>query len=284
MDRVDSGGAAVARLGIEDLAACLDLAADRQWPRERRKWSFLLTTGEAYGLRDRASEPGHDLAGSVVLSRFGPSLAWVGMMLVAQRWNRRGLGRTLMRHAMDRAGAGTIALYATEAGRPLYESLGFRVTGTVSTHRGYFLGTGARTGRTRPFTPADLPAVQRLDAEVTGADRRHLLTGYLRFAGQVRVLADDGVITGYAGSWRSGETVVIGPVIAAGLGDAKTLVTDIASTVDGPVRLDTERPYLAAWAVAQGLTRAFEETTMVYGEDLPGDRSRLFTPLMQALG
>ncbi|MFI9386798.1 GNAT family N-acetyltransferase [Kutzneria sp. NPDC052558] len=276
---VDIARAPVARLGIEDLAACLDLAADRQWPRERRKWSFLLTMGEAYGLRDE-----HDLAGSVVLSRFGPRLAWVGMMLVAQRWNRRGLGRALMRHAMDHAGAGTIALYATESGRPLYEALGLRVAGTVSTHRGRFLGAGSRTGLTRPFTPADLAAVQRLDAEVTGADRRRLLTGYLRFAGQVRVVTEGGAITGYAGSWRDGETVVIGPVIAARLADAKVLVTDIASTVDGPVRLDTGHPYLAAWAVAEGLARQFEVTTMVHGRDLPGDRSRLFTPLMQALG
>ncbi|GAA3435451.1 GNAT family N-acetyltransferase [Kutzneria kofuensis] len=271
--------ASVARLGIDDLAACLDLAADRQWPRERRKWSFLLTVGEAYGLRDRA-----DLAGSVVLSRFGPRLAWIGMMLVAERWNRRGLGRALMRHAMDNAGAGTIALYATDAGLPLYESLGFRATGTVFTHRGRFAGAGTRTGRTRPFTGADLDAVHRLDAEVTGADRGRLLTGYLRFAGQVRVLETDGMITGYAGSWRDGETVVIGPVIAARISDAQALVVDVASTVDGPVRLDTDNVELAAWAATRGLPRSFEATTMVRGDDLPGDRSRLFTPVMQALG
>ena len=276
--------ASVARLGIEDLAACLDLAADRQWPRERRKWTFLLTVGEAYGLRDCDNDRGQELAGSVVLSRFGPRLAWVGMMLVAQRWSRRGLGRALMRHAIEHADAGTIALYANEEGLPLYESLGFRVTGTVSAHRGRFLGADARTGRTRPFTPADLDAVQRLDAEATGADRRRLLTGYLRFAGQVRVIETDGVITGYAGSWRNGDTVVIGPVIAARLDDAKTLVTDVASTVDGQVRLDTDRSELAAWAATQGLARLFEATTMIRGANLPGDRSRLFTPVMQALG
>src|SRR5436190_23572874 len=125
--------ASIARLGIEDLAACLDLAADRRWPRARRKWSFLLTVGEGFGLRERDRCEG-DLAGSVILSRFGLRLAWVGMMLVASRWNRRGLGRILMRHAMDNARADTIALHATAEGVPLYEKLGFRVTGPVHTH------------------------------------------------------------------------------------------------------------------------------------------------------
>ncbi|MFC0435013.1 GNAT family N-acetyltransferase [Kutzneria buriramensis] len=271
--------AAIARLGIDDLAACLDLAADRGWPRDHRKWTFLLTHGEAYGLHDR-----EDLVGSAILSRFGPRLAWIGMVLVAQRCDRRGLGGALMRHALDAADARTVAVHATDAGVPLYRRLGFRATGTIFTHRGRFAGHGARTGRTRPFTGADLDAVRRLDADATGADRGRLLTEFVRFAGQMRVIESDGVITGYAGSWRDGETVVIGPVIAASDRDAKDLIADVASTVDGYVRLDVDRSDLADWAAARGLPRWLEATEMVRGEDMPGDRTRLYTPIMQALG
>jgi GNAT superfamily N-acetyltransferase len=275
--------ASVARLGIDDLAACLDLAADRRWPRARRKWSFLLTVGEGFGLRER-NDQGEDLAGSVILSRFGPRLAWIGMMLVASRWNRRGLGGILMRHAMENAGADTIALHSTAEGLPLYEKLGFRMTGPVHTHRGRFTGHRDGSARTRPFTYADLDAVRALDAEVTGVDRGDLLTGYLRFAGHMRVLEADGVITGYAGSWRDGDIVVIGPVLAADLSDATDLIAAVASTVDGEVRLDTEHAALADWATGHGIAPWFETTCMVHGDDLPGDRSRLFTPVMQALG
>lgn len=278
--------ASITRLGIEDLAACLDLAADRRWPRARRKWSFLLTVGEGFGLRDGddGDGDGRDLAGSVILSRFGPRLAWIGMMLVAGKWNRRGLGRILLRHAMDNAAADTIALHATAEGLPLYSTLGFRVTGPVHTHRGHFVGRRGESGRARPLTGADLDAVRALDAEVTGVDRGDLLAGYLRFAGHMRVLATDGAITGYAGSWRDGDTVVIGPVLAADLTDATDLIATVASTVDGEVRLDTEHTALAAWATRHGIVPWFETACMVHGEDLPGDRSRLFTPVMQALG
>jgi GNAT superfamily N-acetyltransferase len=272
--------ASIARLGIDDLAACLDLAADRRWPRSRRKWSFLLTVGEGFGLREQE----RDLAGSVILSRFGPRLAWIGMVLVASRWNGRGLGGMLMRHAMDNAGADTIALHSTAEGLPLYEKLGFRPVGPVHTLRGRFAEHHHGPNRTRPFTYADLDAVLALDAAVTGADRGDLLAGYLRFAGHMRVLETDGVITGYAGSWRDGDIVVIGPVLAADLSDAIDLIAAVASTVDGDVRLDTEHPALAAWAAAHGIAPWFECTSMIHGEDLPGDRTRLFTPVMQALG
>ena len=38
------------------------------------------------------------------------------------------------------AGANTIALHSTAEGLPLYEKLGFRMTGPVHTHRGRFAG------------------------------------------------------------------------------------------------------------------------------------------------
>jgi hypothetical protein len=66
--------------------------------------------------------------------------------------------------------------------------------------------------------------------------------------------------------------------------DAVDLITDVASTVDGYVRLDLDRADLAEWAASQGLPLWFETAAMVHGDDLPGDRRRLFTPVMPALG
>ena len=87
------------------------------------KWSLLLAASEVFGVD---APDGHGLAGAVVLTRWGPDLAAVGMMLVAARYGRRGLGRALMEHLLATAGDdATVTLFATDMGRPLYEKLGF---------------------------------------------------------------------------------------------------------------------------------------------------------------
>lgn len=109
----------VRQLSVGDLSACLDLAADRNWTREERKWRLLFEVSEIYGLDDPA---GGGLAGAVVLTRYGPDLAAIGMMLVAARYGRRGLGSRLMTHALEQAAGAVVYLTATEFGRPLYQS------------------------------------------------------------------------------------------------------------------------------------------------------------------
>jgi hypothetical protein len=84
----------IRRLGPGDLGACLAPSVDREWSAEEHKWTLLLEPAEAYGVDD----PSGGLAGAVVLGRYGPKLASVGMMLVASRYGRQGLGRRLMAH------------------------------------------------------------------------------------------------------------------------------------------------------------------------------------------
>src|SRR5688500_16564279 len=97
------------RLTREDLDACLALAESRGWRAERRRWELLFAAGEVFGIRDA----GVGLAGCVSLVRYGRGLAAVGMMLVAERCERRGLGGRLMAHALAAAGDATVFLYAT---------------------------------------------------------------------------------------------------------------------------------------------------------------------------
>ena len=99
------GGVAVSdvpveRLSAADQADCLALADDRGWPPEPDKWQLLFEVGEVFGIRD----PAGGLAGAVALTRYGPDLAAIGMMLVAERHGRQGLGRALMTHLLSEAG------------------------------------------------------------------------------------------------------------------------------------------------------------------------------------
>jgi GNAT superfamily N-acetyltransferase len=275
----------IRRLGPEDQKHCVALSLDRGWSPEEAKWSLMLEEAAAFGV----DAPDGGLAGAVVLARYGPNLASVGMMLVAGRYSRRGLGRALMTHLLGQAGSATVTLFATDAGKPLYTKLGFRtVRASVSFVGGFRQVAGSAPGAagTRPATDADMRAILRVDKAAFGADRGYLLRRLPGFAERLRVLETADGITGYAAAWRNGNVTVIGPVVAASGADARRLITDLAGEVRGPVRLDLDpdRAELPEWALNRGLEPLSRTAVMAYGErPAPGDVSRLFTPVSVAL-
>ncbi len=274
----------IRRLAAADLAACVALSVDREWGAEEHKWSLLLDVAECYGV----DAPGEGLVGAVVLARYGPSLASVGMMLVASRYGRQGLGHALMTHLLEQAGDITVFLTATEPGRPLYRKVGFRTVGRSATFTGRFCPQADDLpDRTRAATDEDIAAIVKLDGRVVGAVREQMIGRLFSFAGQVRVLPDRGAIAGYAAAWRDVGRTVIGPVIAPDTSSAGTLIAAVARGIDGPVRvdLDPDRRDIAAWAGAHGLPQAAETAFMIRGPwPPPGDRDRLYAPITVALG
>jgi GNAT superfamily N-acetyltransferase len=299
----------IRRLGPQDLTHCVALSIDRGWSPEEAKWALLLEEAEAFGV----DAPDGGLAGSVVLARYDPGLASVGMMLVAGRYGRRGLGRALMTHLLAQAGTATVTLFATDAGKPLYAKLGFRVVRRSAAFVGGFRQSAAANGKrggSRPATEADMAAILEFDKAAFGADRGYLLRRLPGFAERLRVLetgdgspdgspdtanaagaagaAGAGVsgISGYAAAWRNGPVTVMGPVVAATGADARRLITDLAAEVRGPVRidLDPDRSELPEWLLNRGLEPASRTAVMAYGDWKPrGDPSRLYAPISVAL-
>jgi GNAT superfamily N-acetyltransferase len=272
----------VRRLGPDDLPDLVDLATRVGWTAETRRYSFLLDVGEVYGLHDVDTAV---LIGTVTLTRFEPSFATVGMMLVDPGHGGRGYGRQLMHHVLGVAGDVTVALFATSAGRPLYEKLGFETLAENHSHRGTYAGEAS--GMTEAAIADDLAAIIEVDRVVTGCDRGAMLETYAAFAEELRVKRDDGAVTGYGGRWRHGELHVIGPVIAADTDAAIALSADLASRANGEVRIEVgdERAELAAWANATGLVRSATTSVMTLGgRPLPGDRDRWFMPVTLAIG
>jgi len=276
----------IRRLGPGDLKHCVALSIDRGWSPEEAKWALLLAEAEAFGV----DAPDGGLAGSVVLARYGPDLASAGMMLVAGRFARLGLGSALMTHLLAQAGDATVTLFATDAGKPLYAKLGFRtVRKSTAFVGGFRQATGAAGGRrasTRLATDADMAAILDVDEAAFGADRSYLLRILPAFAACLRVVDTDARITGYAAAWRNGPVTVIGPLVAATAADARRLIADLAAEARGPVRLDLDpdRPELPEWALNRGLQPTSRTAVMVHGAWHPrGEPSRLFTPFSVAL-
>jgi GNAT superfamily N-acetyltransferase len=259
------------RLTLDDLTACSDLAESRSWPREEKKWEFLLAHGEGWGLFDEQG-----LVGTTIVTHY-PELSSVSMVLVAERAARQGHARRLVSHVLD---TGVSTLFATEMGRPLYEQLGFRAVGFTDIHAGTFTGPASDISRTATTADLDdLDDLVALDTKVTGITRPYMWESLLAM-GTVRI-SDHGV----AGSWQvRDERMLIGPVIADTPADACALIADSAAGVPS-VRVDVHDAEVIAFVREHGLESWGTPTWMVRGaEQLPGDRARYRAPLLQALG
>lgn len=234
-------------LNQDDLRSCADLSEDRGWPREDHKWGLLLAAGTGYGID---APDGRGLAAACVVTRYGdspakPDLAAIGMVLVADRYARQGLGRRLMAHVCDDVLVGVpLTLHATPYGRPLYEELGFDTTGRAEMVRGPFRPEPAGDGSAvavRPATGEDLSRIVRLDTEVFGTDRTHMITRLPAFADKVLVAENgSGDLIGYAALWPNMDTHVVGPLIARDTATAQALVTALAATTDRHLRTDVD--------------------------------------------
>ncbi|MGP4043419.1 GNAT family N-acetyltransferase [Streptomyces sp. 2A115] len=278
----------IRRLTPRDLSACADLAENRGWPREEHKWGLLLTAGMGYGIDD----PDGGLVSVCVVTRYGsqdrPDLAAIGMVLVAARHARQGVGRRLMRHVVAELGPTPLTLHATPYGRPLYEELGFKTTGRAEMVRGHFTPGGPDPEViTRPATAEDLTTILRLDEEVFGTDRTHVIARLPAFADQLRVAEEDGRIIGYAAAWPNMTNHVVGPLIAQDTETAKALIASLAAHTDRLLRtdIDVRHEELLAWVKERGLAPTSFNTVMTYGiAELPGDWTRRFAPLTVAAG
>jgi GNAT superfamily N-acetyltransferase len=296
----------VRRLGPDDLERCAALSVDREWSPERAKWALLLSACEVFGVD---APDGAGLAGAVVLTRWAADYAAVGMMLVAARYERRGLGRALMGHLLRTAGDdATVTLFATDMGRPLYEKLGFTPVRRSVSFIGRFRPASApdnskkRGARVRLATEADLPAILVRDRAAFGGDRGTVLTRLWGIADQVAVLEADGApadgaggpsgaagpgVAGYGFAWRNtSESTVIGPLVAPDGEAARRLVAALAARAGTPVRLDLDpdRPELPGWAHARGLEPAGRTLVMARGGRAPrGIPGHLYTPVSVAL-
>ncbi len=276
----------VRRLGLADLPACVALAGDRGWSPEENKWRLIFAVSEVYGVDD----PAGGLAGTVVLTRYGSQLAAVGMMLVASCRGRQGLGRRLMRYALDEASEAVVYLTATAQGRPLYEQLGFRAVDTLTSYIGVFRADrsdnafGAAAAGLRSVTAAGLGPLRALDLTVFGADRGHVLAELVTFTDRFVECGEP--VSGYAAAWNNGDIAMIGPLVAPDEAAAADLIEVLASGTNRAVRVDVAgcHGHLVRWAVGRGLTARSEMTLMARGGALPGDRARLFGPVSVAIG
>jgi GNAT superfamily N-acetyltransferase len=111
----------------QDIAIATELSAEAGWNQTADDWRMLLHLNpeNCFGI-----DADGRLVSTATLMCYGKQLGWIGMVLTATAYRRRGFARTLLLHTIARAdqlGIESLKLDATNQGQPLYESLGFRV-------------------------------------------------------------------------------------------------------------------------------------------------------------
>ena len=96
----------------------------------RDDWQQALRLGEGVVALENGA-----LIGTILCWRWGPEYATLGLVIVDDAQQGRGIGRQLMQRALEKLAGSNVRLHATAAGQPLYARLGFVATGHVEQHQ-----------------------------------------------------------------------------------------------------------------------------------------------------
>lgn len=257
----------VRQLRLADMRELLRLSTEAGWNQTASDWLRLL---------ELAPEGcwGIEVEGGIVATTtvvcYGTQLAWVGMVLTDARYRGNGFASRLVRQALKCAqdlGVRCIKLDATDAGRPVYERLGFRAEQTIE--RWVKRGLGATVhlrGRTLSLKP-------ELDRSACGYDRIAWLEA-MREEGGTYVHNGGFLLT------RSGlHNAYLGPGVAEDARTAHELVEQaLSENRDGGWFWDL----LPSNREAQDLARLFDFvpcrtlTRMQFGEGLPSQERAVY--------
>ncbi len=178
------------------------------WGDRRLNLEFVTRHAETHPF---VAEADGRIVGTGVLSVNG-SVGWIGTIWVEPAWRRQGVGMALTEATVDAAesaGCRTLLLVATDAGRPLYEKIGFEVQTWYRILEAPGLGDEAVDPRIRPYEAADLPAMAELSTAATGEDRMHLLAAFASPETAICLVGDDGALGGFVvrAPWGGGSTI-----------------------------------------------------------------------------
>ena len=229
--------------------------------------------------------------GSVVatgMATISGQVGWVGSIFVDRTMRSRGYGRAITDAAcelIDAAGCRTQALIASEYGRPLYESMGFRVDAEYQVLEAATIARAPSrpTGRTlRPMRLGDLRRVCSLDRRATAEDRSGLLRA---LEDRAWVLETDGELLGFVGSILPDS----GAVIASNVEDAAALLEHLRHMSHGKARTVQATVPACNPAGIEGLQRlgwspTFQTPRMLRGADVAWNPAMIWGILSRAWG
>lgn len=255
----------VYRLTVGDIPAAMELSSAAGWNQTAEDWRALLELDPegCLGLTCDGR-----LVATTTLVCHDSRLAWLGMVLTHREYQRRGFARRLVEEALALADARkveSVKLDATDAGRHLYEILGFREEQEIQR----WAGTGAAATLAGG---GDHSSIAPLDREAFGADRSRFLEVL------AKRLAPIGDEDGFA-LWRPGcRASYVGPCVARTPEKARSLLQCRLGAGEQPWYWDVFPANAAAVSLAteMGFQVVRKLLRMVRGASQSGNDSMIY--------
>ncbi|RMF76206.1 MAG: N-acetyltransferase [Chloroflexi bacterium] len=266
----------VRHLTLADAPSAAAMSASVGWVFSVSAWERMIAlSGDgAFALFD-----GSRVIATACAFVYGRELAWLGTVITHADYQRRGLSRRITTMTMNDAlqrGAQRLMLDASEAGYPLYESLGFRPVYQVESW----------TGTAQPqlthhdvhvVNPDDIPNIVEYDEQMFGVARPHIIERIIADAkGRSWAMTDGDHLAGFIlAQERNDEMYQLGPWVHESDEGASHLLRTALNELRGfQIRLCVPQPNQAAKhiATACGLHHYGTCTRMIYGDDAPPGR------------
>jgi GNAT superfamily N-acetyltransferase len=257
-----------------DLAQAVEISSAAGWNQTFEDWQMLLELSPQGCF---AIESDGHLVATTTLVTYQRRLGWIGMVLTKAEYRGRGLARRLLTAALDladSAGIETIKLDATEQGRPIYESFGFRTEQPVER---WSRPAIARAQSSKVPIATEFRALsqqlQKLDFQAFAADRSMVMGALAKRSSTYSarcafVLSRPGRTTDY-----------LGPFVASDPSAAHVIIHDaIDASPDRAWSWDLMPANKDATAIASqfGFTRQRCLTRMVRGKPLRGHEEMVY--------
>jgi GNAT superfamily N-acetyltransferase len=288
-------GFSIRELTRHDVDAAVALGTAQGWRDRHSFYELVLRTPTCQAL---AGCVGDRLIATGLATANGP-VGWLGAIVVSAEFRGRGYGRAVTEELSRRlraAGCSTLSLEATDAGRPMYERMGFRtVTHYHQLQADHLdlapvLPDGAWVRR---LAEADLPAVFEFDRLATAEDRSATL-GVLAgmragIAGATTdaagwVLERDSAICGFLLPAERAYGAIVAPCFEDGI-----FLLDWHRHVvpsGAHVRAGIPDEHAAAWRTLQerGWQETWQAPRLLLGPDIPWRPEWIWGQINSAMG
>ncbi len=233
------------RMTAGDIPAGARFAQIAAWNQTRSDWEmFLRASPEGCFVAEAEDE----VVGTVATISYEGRFAWIGMVLVHPERRGKGIGRKLLKAAIDYltdCRIPCIKLDATPQGKPLYAKLGF--AGELEIERWEL----QRSPQSNPAASPGVVTEEALDQdhEVFGADRSSLLRAIANeHPGFVLKSLRQGKLAGYSFGRRGALADHLGPWVARDEFSARELLDKFLNR-SGGARIFVDAPTSNPWAI-----------------------------------